>query len=891
MQPKTFIIKGFLLISFVFHLSESKVILVHSVFRHGERTTDTRFMYPNDPYKNKTFYPYGNGQLTNEGKITMFDLGKNMKNRYSKLLGDTYFPEIVDAWASSLPRTQVALQLVLAAMFPPSDLLLWNEDLKWLPIAYNSLPKQYDTEHNNLKLPTWTKEIYPQPLTDLIHLNFQLEMSTKELRRLLWVSDIFKKILTDTENTISGKSTSKIHLYSAHDVNIVYVLMFLDLMYKHAPGYGAAVAIEVHEENGDHFIEIFRHGERAPDKNHQYPNDPHINHDFAPYGSGQLTNVGKRSMYDLGEYLRNMYNDYLGDQYMPQYVNAYSTDSDRTKASLQLALASLYPPKGDNVWHENLNWQPIPYTVYESKDDNIFRHGERAPDKNHQYPNDPHINHDFAPYGSGQLTNVGKRSMYDLGEHLRNMYNDYLGDQYMPQYVNAYSTDSDRTKASLQLALASLYPPKGDNVWHENLNWQPIPYTVYESKDDNIFRHGERTTDWEFMYPNDPYSKEEFFPYGPGHLTNQGKREMYELGTKLRGKYDGYLGDLYLPKYVDARASHFDRAKTSLQLVLASLFQPTDQVNWNENLNWQPIAFKEDKILGVVFSDEFCKLYEEYFENEGKRIFNGHEELLTYLRKHAGGDFKTTRSIWFLHATLSSEIVNGFKLPDWTSAVFPKLTLKFTSDEYYIQTATKQLRKLVVVAVFSEEFLNVYEEYFRNEGKQLLKGHEDLLNYLSTHTGDDFKTTRLIWGLHATLATELVSGLKLPDWSSSIFPERTQKFALQEYYIQTATKQLRKLIVGQLMHKILVDTKAKINGTSDYRIHLYSCHDNNIATALIFFGLLTPKHFPNYAACIVLEIHKINSKYVIKSLKVYQDYVQYDTSRAIEYEKQIMVLL
>lgn len=74
---------------------------------------------------------------------------------------------------------------------------------------------------------------------------------------------------------------------------------------------------------------------------------------------------------------------------------------------------------------------------------------------------------------------------------------------------------------------------------------------------------------------------------------------MYELGTKIRSQYDGYLGDLYLPKYVDARASHFDRAKTSLQLVLASLFQPSE-LNWNENLNWQPIAFKEDEVIAQV---------------------------------------------------------------------------------------------------------------------------------------------------------------------------------------------------------------------------------------------------------------------------------------------------
>lgn len=66
------------------------------------------------------------------------------------------------------------------------------------------------------------------------------------------------------------------------------------------------------------------------------------------------------------------------------------------------------------------------------------------------------------------------------------------------------------------------------------------------------------------------------------------------------------------------------------------------------------------------------------------------------------------------------------------------------------------------------------------------------------------------------------------------------------------------------MKKISNDTIAKINGKSDYKIHLYSCHDNNIATSLIFFGLLPLNHFAKYAACVILEVHKINSKHVIK---------------------------
>lgn len=42
----------------------------------------------------------------------------------------------------------------------------------------------------------------------------------------------------------------------------------------------------------------------------------------------------------------------------------------------------------------------------------VFRHGDRTP--HYPYPNDPHKNHDYAPYGFGQLTKVHKFDICEL---------------------------------------------------------------------------------------------------------------------------------------------------------------------------------------------------------------------------------------------------------------------------------------------------------------------------------------------------------------------------------------------------------------------------------------------------------------------------------------------
>ena len=77
--------------------------------------------------------------------------------------------------------------------------------------------------------------------------------------------------------------------------------------------------------------------------------------------------------YTLGRFLRERYGDFLGELYIPDEVSALSSDYDRTKMSLQLVLAGLYPPNHTvERWNQNLNWQPIPARYLRRYEDNFF---------------------------------------------------------------------------------------------------------------------------------------------------------------------------------------------------------------------------------------------------------------------------------------------------------------------------------------------------------------------------------------------------------------------------------------------------------------------------------------------------------------------------------------
>ena len=110
---------------------------------------------------------------------------------------------------------------------------------------------------------------------------------------------------------------------------------------------------------------VHRHGERGPAS--FTPNDPFKNESYWPEGYGELTSKGKYRMYKLGQFIRQEYGSYLGDECSPREVYARSAISDRCIESVSCLLSGAYPPKQRSwKWNEGSDaelgavWQPFP---------------------------------------------------------------------------------------------------------------------------------------------------------------------------------------------------------------------------------------------------------------------------------------------------------------------------------------------------------------------------------------------------------------------------------------------------------------------------------------------------------------------------------------------------
>ncbi|XP_064467556.1 prostatic acid phosphatase-like [Ornithodoros turicata] len=110
------------------------------VLRHGARAPLGTF--PRDPNKNHQ-WQYGFGQLTKEGRLAMYKLGRYLRKRYGSSLSSD--PREVWARSSPEPRCFDSVALLLYGMYPVKEAYQkWKAGRDWQPVPIMSLPKHND---------------------------------------------------------------------------------------------------------------------------------------------------------------------------------------------------------------------------------------------------------------------------------------------------------------------------------------------------------------------------------------------------------------------------------------------------------------------------------------------------------------------------------------------------------------------------------------------------------------------------------------------------------------------------------------------------------------------------------------------------------------------------
>ncbi|KRY48613.1 Prostatic acid phosphatase [Trichinella britovi] len=121
---------------------------------------------------------------------------------------------------------------------------------------------------------------------------------------------------------------------------------------------------------------MYRHGYRTPLGT--FPTDEYQEWAY-PNGFRQLTKLGCQQQYELGQYLRGRYANFLSDHYNASEVYVRSTDTDRTLSSAECNLAGMFPPDESQIWNENIRWQPVPVHTLPTNQEYLLRTGFNCP--------------------------------------------------------------------------------------------------------------------------------------------------------------------------------------------------------------------------------------------------------------------------------------------------------------------------------------------------------------------------------------------------------------------------------------------------------------------------------------------------------------------------------
>lgn len=283
-----------------------KLRLLNVIIRHGENIPDEHDMMviPRLSCKTRT---QDWGELTKTGKVGAYEFGRYLREKYGDFVGLNYTHGTVRALSSDFDRTKLALELVLAGLYPHSDLwqpiptgyAMRNVDNIFLGEECLDFQKRYDrlsrrastrrkfapyrnlaqklgniigtavTDQRNMaevyhalmalnstdrSLPVWTRGIFPRgQLYDATLLHYDIITHDRTLRKLFG-GPLLRQITENMLNRISGVAMQpRIFLYSGHANNLIGLLSSLNLYQPHIPDFSSGIIVELLENNDKHF--------------------------------------------------------------------------------------------------------------------------------------------------------------------------------------------------------------------------------------------------------------------------------------------------------------------------------------------------------------------------------------------------------------------------------------------------------------------------------------------------------------------------------------------------------------------------------------------------------------------------------------------------------------
>uniref|UniRef100_A0A1B6LHZ7 2-phosphoxylose phosphatase 1 n=1 Tax=Graphocephala atropunctata TaxID=36148 RepID=A0A1B6LHZ7_9HEMI len=284
-------------------VSSLKLVIV--VAKHG--TKAPMYSFPNDPNLSMKNWPDGAGQVTKVGKMQLFRLGQLLRKMYNGFLSEIYLKEKFQLEATMVERTMLSAATLAAGLWPPRRHQMWHDTIYWQPVPVypnfldksllalnpSMCPRYYKEQNETIKLfnerdpeyreifdlmtlntganvttcsqmymvwevltsqlendlpvPQWTKEIFPEKLLPIISRIYRIA-TIRNLKMVRLVNGLLIEYLLTMMNMKKNNANPEVGMYVhvGHDVTLLALLTALGYQEAQVLSSGTALIFELH---------------------------------------------------------------------------------------------------------------------------------------------------------------------------------------------------------------------------------------------------------------------------------------------------------------------------------------------------------------------------------------------------------------------------------------------------------------------------------------------------------------------------------------------------------------------------------------------------------------------------------------------------------------------
>ncbi|KPJ13773.1 Lysosomal acid phosphatase, partial [Papilio machaon] len=326
-----------------------------------------------------------------------------------------------------------------------------------------------------------------------------------------------------------------------------------------------------------------------------------------------------------------------------------------------------------------------------------------------------------------------------------------------------------------------------------------------------LFRHGARTPI--SSYKSDPFKNYQW-PDGLGSLTNAGKLQLYELGKKYRNYYANFIPEEYYEKDVYVKSSDKSRCLMSAYTFLAGLYPPSDRQTWHPELPWQPIpvhslpkdldnlfrhgartpvtSYKSDPFKNYQWPDGLGSL-----TNAGKlQLYELGKKYRNYYANFIPEEYYE-KDVYVKSSDKSRCLMSAYT---FLAGLYPPSDRQTWHPELPwqpipVHSLPKDLDNIVAQTKPCKVWKSMYEELLEEANAD--PKFSELFDYLSKHTNQSMRSVLDVDFLYSTLQTQQEAGLKLPDWTKNVFPNKMRTPFMLSLALLSYNQTLQRLKIGK----------------------------------------------------------------------------------------------